>query len=155
MVVLMSASMATSPAFAQDASPESSRRLVINYNTGTSATSSATQSVSDFRQPGRSAVLASAYTATVLMQALDAHSTFAALDAGGVEMNPLVASMTRNRTSFVALKAAMAAGLVYGGHSVGKKSKIGAIAILAAANTAYAYLAYKNYQVARTMRGRQ
>ena len=54
------------------------------------------------------------HIATITMQALDAHSTYSALrHSNVVEMNPLMKGMAGNTATLVAVKAGVAAALVY------------------------------------------
>jgi hypothetical protein len=101
-----------------------------------------------------SVLMLSSYAVTAIVQGLDAHSTFKAIDAGAVETNPLLTPLANNRPAFVALKAAIAAALIYEGHGTSKQHKIRAVLILGAIDTAYVALARHNYQVATVMKSR-
>ncbi len=101
---------------------------------------------------GRSRLLSSLLASTVVMQALDVHSTYQALGRGAVEANPLMAGATRNRAAFIATKAAVAAATVLAVSRVGKRNKVAAIATLVAINSAYAFVVDHNYRVARGLR---
>jgi hypothetical protein len=96
-------------------------------------------------------LLGSLQAGIVATQMLDAHSTFRAMDAGGVEGNPMMGGLVNNRAAFVSVKAAMAAGLVYATHRMGQHNKAAAIAVAAAVNSAYAMVAAHNYKVARSL----
>ena len=96
----------------------------------------------------------SSYAVTAVVQGLDAHSTFKALNAGAVETNPLLTPLANNRRAFIALKVAIAAALIYEGHGTSKQHKIRAVLILAAIDGAYIALARHNDQVARVMNRR-
>jgi hypothetical protein len=99
-----------------------------------------------------STLLTSLYVATGLTQALDIHSTLKALDRGGVESNPLLAPLTKNRMVFVAVKAAVAAGSIMAARRLAKKNKLAAIATLLAINVGYGLIAHHNYKVAGRLR---
>src|SRR5690348_9269000 len=71
-----------------------------------------------------SPLLWSLYSSTVVVQGLDAASTFRALDAGAIETNPLVSWATANRPGFVALKLGIAAGTIYSAHALSRHHKI-------------------------------
>ena len=101
---------------------------------------------------GQSRLLSSLLASTVVMQALDVHSTYQALGRGAVEANPIMAGATRNRTAFIATKAAVAAATVLAVNRVGKRNKVAAIATLVAINSAYAFVVDHNYRVARGLR---
>ena len=102
--------------------------------------------------PRSSRVLASLLVSTVMMQALDVHSTFQALDRGGVEANPVMAPLAGNRGAFIATKAAVATATVLAARHLGKRNKVAAIATLVAVNSAYALVIDHNYRVARGLR---
>lgn len=99
-----------------------------------------------------SIVMLSAYTVTAIVQGLDAHSTFKALDAGGVEVNPFLFDVAKNRPAFIALKAGVAAGLIYAGHGIARKHKVVSVLTLAAINSVYIGLAANNYRAAKKMK---
>src|SRR5438552_8152246 len=101
-----------------------------------------------------SIMMLSAYMITALVQGLDAHSTFKALDAGAGETNPFLINIARNRAAFIALKVAIATGLIYEGRGLAKKQKVVSVLTLAAINGVYIALAEQNYRVARQMRSR-
>ena len=100
-------------------------------------------------QPHRSQALRSLYTTTAIMQALDVHSTMLALDRGGVEANPLMAGVTKNKTAFIVTKAAVATGTILAARSMSKRNKVAAIVSLVALNTAYGFIVQNNYKIAR------
>jgi hypothetical protein len=97
-------------------------------------------------------LLTSLYVATGITQALDIHSTLRALDRGGVESNPMLASLTKNKAAFVAVKAAVAAGSIVAARKLAKKNKVAAIVTMVAINTAYGLIAHHNYKVAGRLR---
>jgi hypothetical protein len=98
-----------------------------------------------------SLVMQSLYATTVVVQGLDAQSTFKALDAGAVESNSLVKPLASNRPAFVALKVGMSAAFIYAGHDLSKRHKIGAILALGLVNSVYTAIALHNYHVAYVM----
>jgi hypothetical protein len=100
--------------------------------------------------PGRpSLLLQPLYVTTAIVQALDARSTFKALDAGAVESNSLVAPLATHRPAFVALKISMAAAFIYNGHKLSKRHRLLAAATLAGLNGVYGAIVRHNYDVAR------
>lgn len=101
---------------------------------------------------GRSALLSSLLVSTVVMQALDVHSTYSALGRGAAEANPVMAGLAGNKAAFVATKAAVATATVLAARHVGKRNKVAAIATLVAINSAYAFVVDHNYRVARSLR---
>ena len=100
-----------------------------------------------------SVVMQSMYALTIGMQAVDAHSTFRALDAGARPGNPLLGRLEERRPAFLAFKAGVAAGLIYAAHGLSTRHKLRAVVALAAINTGYALLARRNYRVAERMYG--
>ena len=98
-----------------------------------------------------SIVMTSLYATTALMQGLDAHSTMKAINRGAVEKNPLMSYLTSHPAAFVALKAGAAAGLIFAGKRLAKRSKTQAIIALAAVNSAYFAIALHNYRVANSL----
>ena len=111
----------------------------------------------DFQLPvapgsSRSGLLSSLLVSTVVLQALDVHSTYRALGRGAVEANPLMAGVTGNKGAFIATKAAVATATVLAARHMGKRNKVAAIATLIAINSAYAVVVDHNYRVARGLR---
>ena len=93
-------------------------------------------------------LLSALYATTVVMQGLDVHSTLMAFDAGAVEGNPIMGGVTRNVGTFVATKAAVAAGVIFMSQRIAKKNKVAAIITLVAVNSAYAAIVAHNYRLA-------
>jgi hypothetical protein len=90
------------------------------------------------------------HIATVTMQMLDAHSTYAAIhDAHIVEANPLMRSMAENTATLVAVKAGVAAAIVYSTEKLARRHRVAAFATALAVNSAYAMLVAHNYSIAR------
>ena len=94
-------------------------------------------------------LLGSLYTSTAIMQGLDLHSTLQAFRAGAVEGNPLMAGVTRNRAAFIATKVAVTAVTMIATRKLAKKNKVAAIITVIAVNSAYAWVAKHNYDLAR------
>jgi hypothetical protein len=103
---------------------------------------------------GSRILINSLYVTTAVVQALDAHSTFKAIDAGAVETNPLAKPFSNNRGAFVALKAGMAAGIIYAGHGLYKRNKVAGVLALVGVNVAYGFIVANNYHVASEQRVR-
>jgi len=98
-----------------------------------------------------SVIMQSLYVTTAVVQMLDAHSTLKAVDAGADELNSIVAPLSHHAPAFVALKAGMAAAFIYGGHTMSKHHKAGAVITLGVLNAAYLAISIHNYHVASTM----
>lgn len=97
------------------------------------------------KQP-RGRLLPALYGGFVTLQALDAHSTFRALDAGHVEQNPIMRWSTSRPVAFISMKAAATAGTVFFAEKIRKKHPKGAIAFITAVNAAYAIIVTHNYR---------
>jgi hypothetical protein len=92
------------------------------------------------------------YASTVLLQALDVHSTLRVLGHGGGEGNPLMQGVVSNRGVFVAAKAGVAAASIFAASRIAKRSKVGAIITLVGLNSAYAFVVSHNYKLANELR---
>jgi hypothetical protein len=103
-------------------------------------------------RPRGSALLNSMYASSALLHALDVHSTMLALDRGGIEANPLMAGITKNKAAFIATKAAVATGTILAARNLSRRNKVAAVLTLAAINTAYAMIVQHNYKVARQLK---
>jgi hypothetical protein len=115
---------------------------------GTDNTESSSSVAAPVRKSRSSGVLAGLYVSTVAMQALDVHSTLAALKAGGAEVNPVMAGITGNTAAFIAFKAGMTAATLMAAHHMSKTHRAAAIATLFAVNSAYAVIVSHNYRAA-------
>lgn len=99
-------------------------------------------------EPARSrGVLLPLYVSFTALQALDAHSTLRALDAGATEANPLMGGMARTPAAFVAVKAGLAASTIYLVEKIRVKHRGAAIVLMAALNSLYATVVAHNYRV--------
>lgn len=92
------------------------------------------------------------YASTVLLEALDVHSTLTVLKLGGGEGNPLLKGLVSNRPAFIAVKAGMAAGTIFAVHHMAKHSKVAAIITAVGINAAYSFVVWHNYKVAAGLR---
>ena len=97
-------------------------------------------------------VLISMQAATVVTQMLDVHSTFNAVNAGGVEGNPVMGGLVQNKAAFIGVKAGISAGVIYMTQRVARDNKVAAIAASAAINSAFLMVARHNYRVAQGIR---
>jgi hypothetical protein len=86
------------------------------------------------------------YGSLVTLQALDAHSTFRALDAGLEEANPLMRWASAHPVAFVSLKATATAGTMFVAEKIRKKHPKRALAFMIAINATYAIVVAHNYR---------
>ena len=110
--------------------------------------------IREFRSDPRwtTPVLLSLQAATVVTQMLDAHSTLKAVNAGGVEANPVMGGLVQNKAAFISVKAGISAGVIYITQRVARDNKVAAIAASAAINSAFLMVARHNYRVAQGLR---
>jgi hypothetical protein len=93
------------------------------------------------------------HMATITTQALDAHSTYSALHHNNVvEANPLMKGMAEHATALVAVKAGVAAAIVYSTEKLARRHRFAAFATALAVNSAYAMLVARNYSIAERAR---
>ena len=149
-------------ASAQEAAPPASLEFPsFNFSPALiTASAAAAVRLSDFEPPpmspivpvrpmfGGRALMPSLFVSTVMVQALDLHSTIKAFGAGATEGNPLMGSVTQNRAAFIATKAAVATATILATHRIAKKNRVAAVVTLVAVNSAYAMIAAHNYNVA-------
>jgi hypothetical protein len=100
-------------------------------------------------QPHKRGILVPLYASFAALQALDAHSTLRALDAGATEANPLLGGIAHKPAALLAVKAAVAASTIYLVEKVRVRNRGAAIALMAALNSVYATLVAHNYRVPR------
>jgi hypothetical protein len=100
------------------------------------------------REPARplAGPMLAMYGGMVAVHALDAHSTFRALDGGHAEGNPMMRWLTGHPAGFVAVKAAATAATVYCAEQIRKKHPRRALIFMAAVNAAYAGIVIHNYR---------
>ena len=98
----------------------------------------------------RPIILPALYVSLGAVQAWDVYSTSAALKAGAIEGNPLVAPIAGNSAGMIALKVGTAATTVFFAERLWKKNRAGAIVMMAAINGATAAVAMRNIRNART-----
>lgn len=102
--------------------------------------------------PARPAWVYGMHAATIVLQSLDVHSTLTALDRGAVEANPLLSDIVHNPPAFIALKAGMTAGLIYGVDHMARRHPLRALLVSAAVTSAYVIVIAHNYRVAGALR---
>ena len=98
------------------------------------------------RSKPRSRLLLPLYSGFVTLQALDAHATFRAIDAGLVEQNPVMRWSTAHPTAFVSIKAAATAGTIFFTEKFRKQHPKGALALISVVNATYAFVVMHNYK---------
>lgn len=91
--------------------------------------------------------MTSLYVSFIALQGLDVHSTLAAMHHGARETNPAMAAFAERPAALVALKAGTAAGVVYMTERVRRRSRLGALLMMVAFNSAYATVVANNYRV--------
>jgi hypothetical protein len=101
----------------------------------------------------RPLLLPAMYAAQVALQALDAHSTYSAIDKGAHEANPLMKGVVGNRGAMMAVKAGVAASTIFLAEKMWKRgNRAGAIATMLIVNGVTAAVVANNYKVASTLR---
>jgi hypothetical protein len=98
----------------------------------------------------RPMILPALYVSLGAVQAWDVYSTSAALKAGAIERNPLVAPVVGNSGGMIALKLATAGTTVFFAERLWKKNRVAAIVMMAGINGATAAVAMRNIRNART-----
>ncbi len=89
------------------------------------------------------------YISLGALQALDVHSTTRAIQAGGVEANPLMRGIARQPAALIAVKAGGVASTIWLTHKLARRNRTGAFILMAAVNSAYAVVVANNYRSAR------
>jgi hypothetical protein len=101
----------------------------------------------------RPIALPAMYAMQAALQALDAHSTYSALNRGAVEANPLMQGVVQNKGAMMAVKAGVAAGTILLAERMWKRgNRVGAIATMLVANGVTAMVVANNYRVAQSLR---
>jgi len=101
------------------------------------------------RPQHRPAVLYPLYGSFAVLAGFDVHSTFAALDNGGQETNPVARGLLGSRVAVPIIKAASAGAVVYVTEHLWKRNRAAAVLTMIAVNSAYGVIAAHNYSVAR------
>jgi hypothetical protein len=91
-------------------------------------------------------ILIPLYVSFASLQMLDAHSTLRAVRAGGVERNPMMQGLADKPAALVALKAGVAVSTIALADKMRGRSRVGAIVLMAALNSAYATIVAHNYR---------
>lgn len=93
-------------------------------------------------------VLMPLYVSFAALQALDAHSTLRAIDAGASERNPFLTGIVNRPAAFVALKGGVAASTIFVADKLRHRSRTAAIITMVALNSVYATVVAHNYRAA-------
>lgn len=94
-------------------------------------------------------VLVPMYVSFATLQGLDIHSTLRALDHGATEANPTLGGVAQQPVALIGVKAMSAASTIWLAHKVSKRSRTGALVLMAAVNSAYAMVVAHNYRAVR------
>jgi hypothetical protein len=100
----------------------------------------------------RPAPLVGLYVSLASLQALDITSTRRALNAGGVEANPLVAPIAGSPLAMLALKAGVTGAAIYASERLWKKNRVAAVMTMIGLNAAHAAVVAHNYSVVARQR---
>jgi hypothetical protein len=97
----------------------------------------------------RPALLPALYVAQGALQAMDAHSTYSAINRGAHEANPLMKNVVGNKGAMMAVKAGVAASTIWMAESMWKRgNRVGAIVTMIAANSVTGFVVAHNYKLA-------
>ncbi len=88
------------------------------------------------------------YISFAALQALDVHSTLRAIDRGATEGNVFMQPFASRPAAFIAMKAGVTAGLILADAHLSRNHRVAALALMVAANGAYAAIVAHNYRVA-------
>jgi hypothetical protein len=106
-----------------------------------------------FDGPRRPFALPALYASQIALQALDAHSTYAAINRGAYEANPLMKGVVKNKAAMMAVKAGVAASTIMLAEKMWKRgNRAGAIATMLVVNGVTAAVVANNYKVAARLR---
>lgn len=92
------------------------------------------------------------YISFAALQVMDFASTSKAISAGGVEANPAMAGIVKNKTAFMAVKVGTAAAAAFFTEKLAKNHPRRATVVMMVLNVAYAGIVAHNYRVARSGR---
>lgn len=101
----------------------------------------------------RPQLLGALYASQALLQALDAHSTYAAIGRGAHEANPLMKGIVGNKGTMLAVKAGVAASTIWIAERMWKRgNRAGALATMLVVNSVTAAVVANNYRVASSLK---
>lgn len=102
--------------------------------------------------PRRPSWFTALHVLTAGLQVADAHSTLSGLKMGAVEANPLMSPVAKNGPALVAVKATVAAGVIYATERMSRGNRVAAVLTAIAINGTYAMVVAHNYRLARALR---
>ena len=101
----------------------------------------------------RPAMLPALYASQIALQALDAHSTYSALNKGAHEANPLMKGVVGNKGAMMGVKAGVAVGTIFLAEKMWRRgNRTRAIATMLVVNSLTAVVVANNYKVASSLR---
>ena len=98
----------------------------------------------------RPAALLPLYGGYAMLQVLDVASTWRAIDRGAAEANGAMAGITPHPAALLAVKAVATAGTILLAERIWPHSRVAAVVMMAAVDSAYVAAVAHNYQVARS-----
>ena len=151
IATILGATLAT-PTFAADATDQPSLNIsgaavaaAANAAAPAASPEFATHSTFTYRRPS---MLPALYATSAALQGYDTFSTLNALKSGAREANPLMKSVVKSPTAFVAMKAGVAAGSILAAEQLWKnRHRIGAIGMMVASNVMMGIVAAHNSRV--------
>jgi len=150
IATILGATLAT-PTFAADATDQPSLNIsgaAVAAAANSAAPASpefATHSTFTYRRPS---MLPALYATSAALQGYDTFSTLNALKSGAREANPLMKSVVKSPTAFVAMKAGVAAGSILAAEQLWKNHhRIGAVGMMVASNVMMGIVAAHNSHV--------
>ena len=107
----------------------------------------------DFQVPSRGAALPALYGSLALLQAYDGISTLRGVSAGGVEINPMMAGVSKSPAAMWAVKAGVTTAAIVASEKLWKSRRRGqAVILMAIANGVMAGVALHNASVIQGVR---
>ena len=146
LVVVLICAFTVAPASAQETPSPSLRPDSTTIQLATAAPPPELVAVP---RPQRPAALVPLYISFGVLQGLDGHSTFRALESGAVEANPLMKGVADSAVGMAAVKAAAGAGVIFATERMWKRNKLAAVLFMTATNSAMAWVVQHNHRVAR------
>lgn len=101
---------------------------------------------------GETTIRRGLYASFAALQVMDFVSTNKAISSGGVEGNPAMAGIVKNRGAFMAVKAGSAVATAFFVEKLAKNHPRKATILMVVLNSAYAAVVAHNYRVSRTAR---